>query len=163
MIRWNNPLDKARTEMGKVLFLCTGNYYRSRFAEILFNWHANHQESEWRAESRGLALNSRNLGHMSEFTIRRLNRLQVPTEQYLRHPKDLAISDLNSADHIVAVKESEHRPLVSRRFPEWRDKIEYWEIHDIDYQGPEEALPHLEERVIELLQRLNEASPESIG
>ncbi len=26
--------------MQTVLFLCTGNYYRSRYAEILFNWNA---------------------------------------------------------------------------------------------------------------------------
>lgn len=26
--------------MKRVLFLCTGNCYRSRFAEICFNWHA---------------------------------------------------------------------------------------------------------------------------
>jgi protein-tyrosine phosphatase len=148
--------------MGNLLFLCTGNYYRSRFAEILFNWHANQQDLPWRAESRGLELNPGNLGHMSEFTIRRLNYLQVPISQYLRFPKDLTCHDLGNANHIVAVKESEHRPLVSRRFPEWLDKIEYWEIHDIDFEGPEVALPQLELRVTELLQRIREFSPESI-
>ena len=148
--------------MGNVLFLCTGNYYRSRFAEILFNWHANHQELPWRADSRGLALNPRNLGHLSEFTVRRLNRLQVPVDQYLRDPKDLAINDLRSADQIIAVKESEHRPIMMRRYPEWSDRIEYWKIHDVDFEGPDEALPQLEMRVMNLIQRLKRFSPETI-
>ena len=39
--------------MPTVLFLCSGNYYRSRFAEIFFNWLAPQQGLNWRAESRG--------------------------------------------------------------------------------------------------------------
>ena len=39
-----------------VLFLCTGNYYRSRFAEVLFNSVAGKLGLPWRASSRGLAL-----------------------------------------------------------------------------------------------------------
>ena len=39
-----------------VLFLCTGNYYRSRFAEVLFNSVAGKMGLPWRASSRGLAL-----------------------------------------------------------------------------------------------------------
>ena len=31
---------RSHPTMKTVLFLCTGNYYRSRFAEIFFNWHA---------------------------------------------------------------------------------------------------------------------------
>jgi protein-tyrosine-phosphatase len=39
-----------------VLFLCTGNYYRSRFAEGLFNHLASQLRLGWRADSCGLAL-----------------------------------------------------------------------------------------------------------
>ena len=39
-----------------VLFLCTGNYYRSRFAEAVFNSVAARMGLSWRASSRGLAL-----------------------------------------------------------------------------------------------------------
>ncbi len=38
-----------------VLFLCTGNYYRSRFAEALFNAVAGKMGLPWKATSRGLA------------------------------------------------------------------------------------------------------------
>ncbi|MEJ7592066.1 MAG: low molecular weight phosphatase family protein, partial [Planctomycetaceae bacterium] len=33
--------------MKTVLFLCTGNYYRSRYAEILFNAKAEEMGLEW--------------------------------------------------------------------------------------------------------------------
>ena len=39
-----------------ILFLCTGNHYRSRFAEILFNFVAGRMGLPWKAFSRGLAL-----------------------------------------------------------------------------------------------------------
>jgi protein-tyrosine phosphatase len=44
-----------RTER-TVRFLCTGNYYRSRFAEALFISVAVRMGLPWRASSRGLAL-----------------------------------------------------------------------------------------------------------
>ena len=41
--------------MKTLLFLCTGNYYRSRYAEELFNHRAAPAGLNWRAQSRGLA------------------------------------------------------------------------------------------------------------
>ena len=53
-----------------VLFLCTGNYYRSRFAEVLFNHLARERGLRWRAESRGLdlAIGVNNVGPISPHT-----------------------------------------------------------------------------------------------
>lgn len=45
-------MDQTET----VLFLCTGNYYRSRFAEIYFNALAAQRGSPWRADSRVAAV-----------------------------------------------------------------------------------------------------------
>ncbi|HEX3600375.1 MAG TPA: hypothetical protein VHU84_09555, partial [Lacipirellulaceae bacterium] len=53
----------------QVLFLCTGNYYRSRFAEIYFNWLAQQRGLAWSAESRGLALDDCNNGPISRHTL----------------------------------------------------------------------------------------------
>jgi len=41
--------------MKKILFLCTGNYYRSRYAEEIFNHLAKREDLPWRAFSRGAA------------------------------------------------------------------------------------------------------------
>ncbi len=46
----------AKSDNKTVLFLCTGNYYRSRFAEILFNSVAGNMGLPWQASSKGLAL-----------------------------------------------------------------------------------------------------------
>ena len=57
--------------MKRVLFLCTGNYYRSRFAEILFNHLAPQHNLDWHAESSGLHVQSDgiiNSGPLSRFT-----------------------------------------------------------------------------------------------
>lgn len=136
-----------------VLFLCTGNYYRSRFAEIFFNHLAKQHNLPWRAESRGLRLDSGNSGYMSRYTISRLGHLGISVAEYLRFPQDLTLTDLNSVQHVVAVKGTEHRPLMSARFPDWLNKVEFWEVHDIDCLGPEDALPHLEREVNQLFKR----------
>ena len=43
---------------GRVLFICTGNYYRSRFAEAVFNHRAGEWAPGWSAFSRGLAIDA---------------------------------------------------------------------------------------------------------
>ncbi|WP_372478273.1 arsenate reductase/protein-tyrosine-phosphatase family protein [Nostoc mirabile] len=60
--------------MNKILFLCTGNYYRSRFAEHLFNWLATKQGLDWQADSRGLALERgiNNVGAISRYALEAL-------------------------------------------------------------------------------------------
>src|SRR5256714_15421048 len=62
-----------------VLFLCTGNYYRSRFAEALFNSVAGKMGLPWRASSRGLALErgTHNVGPMAPSANRALEEMGV--------------------------------------------------------------------------------------
>ena len=69
-----------------VLFLCTGNYYRSRYAEILFNWHAAGGGLAWEAQSRGLDPDPRNAGPMSVSTMAALRKLGIPFDSHLRLP-----------------------------------------------------------------------------
>ena len=66
--------------MNAVLFLCTGNYYRSRFCEEYFNHLAQGHSLPWRADSRGLAPDItvfRNPGPLSIYTRQRLAALDV--------------------------------------------------------------------------------------
>ncbi len=140
--------------MKTVLFLCTGNYYRSRFAEVFFNWQAGIHRLPWQADSRGLALDADNPGPMSRHTVARLNELGVALDLYQRLPLPVSQEDFARADHVVAVKETEHRPMIQRGFPSVLEQIEFWEVHDLDCVGPEIAIPHLEREVADLVARL---------
>src|SRR4051812_30556119 len=104
-----------------VLFLCTGNYYRSRHAEAVFNHHAAAAGLAWRATSRGLAieLGVFNVGPIARSTLARLPALSTPHEPYLRMPARVTDADLAAAQMVVALKEEEHRPLLLERHPGW--------------------------------------------
>jgi protein-tyrosine phosphatase len=141
-----------------VLFLCTGNYYRSRFAEHLFNHLARQRNLCWRAISRALSneTGSWKVGPISRFALAGLQARGIRSDEPHREPVYCHEPDLCNADMVIALKETEHRPLVSRRFPDWPDRIEYWHIHDIDQALPEDALAELEQLVDNLIARLAE-------
>lgn len=135
-----------------VLFLCTGNYYRSRTAEALFDHYASETGLSLFARSRGLRLNAGNKGPISRHAVAWLTDRQVPFER--RDPMDVSEQMLASAEHVVAVDESEHRSMMQERFAEWADQIEYWVVHDIDLTAPREALDALNVKVRAMVERL---------
>ncbi|OQW72954.1 MAG: low molecular weight phosphatase family protein [Proteobacteria bacterium ST_bin11] len=143
------------TTHSQVLFLCTGNYYRSRFAEYLFNHHAPGYALPWRAFSRGLAIEllQDDAGPISPHTLHGLALREIPIEP-IRAPIALTEQDLATARHIVALKQTEHKPLLHSRFPAWMERIEYWQVNDIEDAHPSEALPQIEAAVLALLRRL---------
>lgn len=145
---------QAPRDTSKVLFLCTGNYYRSRYAEAFFNHWAGERQLAWRAESRGFLLVPENVGFLSSHALARLQKQGIVHESYQRLPRLVTRDDLNAAAHVVAVKETEHRPMVAERFPDWLARIEFWEVHDLDAATPDETLAHLEREVTRLLDRL---------
>ncbi len=141
--------------MKRVLFLCSGNYYRSRFAEIFFNWNAEQRGLPWRAESRGLALDSRNSGPLSRHTSAHLAARGISWAEYLRSPMPVTEADFVAAARVIAVKAAEHRPIVEAHFPAWRDVVEYWHVHDLDCATPAETFAQLEQEVMQLLAGLS--------
>ena len=141
-------------KVNRVLFLCSGNYYRSRFAEIFFNWHAQQRGLCWTADSRGLALDERNAGPISRHTLQTLSARGILSDSFTRLPVLAADADFAAAHCIVAVKEAEHRHLIESRFPAWHGRVEYWHVHDLDGALPHEAISELEQHVLKLLDRL---------
>jgi predicted translation initiation factor SUI1 len=142
----------ARGSESIVLFLCTGNYYRSRFAEVLFNSVAARMGLPWRASSRGLALERGvdNVGPMALSAIKALEAQGIrPGDTITRMPEQVTTDDLERAAMIVALKHAEHLPLLQERFPGWVEKVEFWHIDDAS-----EALGLIEQEVTGLVARL---------
>jgi protein-tyrosine phosphatase len=140
-----------------VLFLCTGNYYRSRFAEIVFNHRAQSAGLPWRATSRGLAavFGKWNVGPISPHTLKKLQEMSIDCESTKRNAMHCGVEDLETADLIIALKEDEHRPLLRVRFAEFENQVEYWHVHDVDQASSDEALPQIERLVNQLIERLS--------
>jgi protein-tyrosine-phosphatase len=87
-------------------------------------------------------------------TVERLTALGIRHEADRRNPLPVTTDDLVAADLVVALKEAEHRRLLTERHPAWADRVEYWHVHDIDFATPDEALPHVEREVLSLVTRL---------
>jgi protein-tyrosine phosphatase len=132
-----------------ILFLCTGNYYRSRFAELWFNHRAEAAQLNWRATSRGIAteLGSGNIGPISPTVIRYLAERGVSLDDDMRFPQQLTETDLLAADRVIALHQAEHWPMMLRRFPAWAERITYWHIPDLGDLPASEALRRIETQV----------------
>lgn len=141
----------AKNKPKTVLFLCTGNYYRSRFAEVLFNSIAKRMGLPYQATSRGLALERgvNNVGPMATAALDALRAKGIrDIECCTRLPAQATPEDF-AADRIVALQHAEHHPLLQERFPGFLDKVEFWHVDDAP-----EALPLIEDHVNELIARL---------
>jgi protein-tyrosine phosphatase len=143
--------------MKRVLFLCSGNYYRSRFAEEVFNHLAREAGVGWAADSRGLRVQADgvvNVGPISRHAVEGLAARGLDAGA-MRMPRQVTEEDLRGAAVVVALKEAEHRGMMERQFPEWAGRVRYWHVHDLDMARPEEALGELEALVRGLVGELN--------
>jgi len=143
--------------MKKVLFLCTGNYYRSRYAEEVFNHVAKREGLSWRAFSRGAAERGSpdNIGPMSKFALEALEARAIVPDGAMRAPTPCVLTDFHDAHLVIALKEVEHRPLIERRFPEIAGKVTYWNVDDIEFASPSIALVMIDTKVRELVAELD--------
>jgi protein-tyrosine phosphatase len=123
-----------------ILFLCTGNYYRSRFAEVLFVSLARKTGLRWNASSRALALErgAGNVGPMATAAVQALAAMgHHDAERCTRSPAQVTAADFKGADLIIALKRTEHLPLLQERFPEFADRVEFWHVEDAPGVLPE--------------------------
>src|SRR5438046_836741 len=105
----------GRRDQRTILFLGTGNDYRSRFAEILFNAVAGRMGLPWRALSQGLALELgvEYVGTVPVSAVQALEALGVhAADACARPPTQATADDLARADRIVALKRDEHLPVL---------------------------------------------------
>lgn len=138
--------------MNQVLFICTGNYYRSRYAEILFNHTALDYQLGWTSFSRGFQESTRE-APISPHAMARLQDKRI-LANHIRYPIKLNPSDLALAHRIILMDEQEHKPMLESQFSEWSDYVEYWNIQDVEFEEPVSALDRLERKIDLLIGRL---------
>lgn len=141
--------------MKKILFLCTGNYYRSRFSEEYFNHHAKERQLDWIADSMGIQRDftgNGNVGPIAEQTLEKLAELGVEPVGHERMPKNVQIEHFDQFDRVVAVSIDEHKPMLADIWPEEiTNKVEFFEVEDLHIYDHQVAFPRLIESLDALL------------
>jgi protein-tyrosine phosphatase len=142
--------------MQRLLFLCTANFYRSRFAEQYFNHHARSRGLAWQAQSRAIARDPYALGisgPISDHTREFLTRLDLPVDDS-RSPIPVQADDFDRYQRVIAASRDEHFPMMQSLFPEYAESIDYFMVEDTHLWDPEEALPLLQSSLDKLLEDL---------
>jgi protein-tyrosine phosphatase len=147
--------------MSRILFLCTGNYYRSRFAEEYFNHVAVHHGVPWRADSKALVRDLGSIGNrgpISPHALAQLAALGVPSRGEPRWPARVEAADFLRYPRVVALSRREHEPMLRAHFPEHALAVEYMEIGDIDVETPQAAIARLARELDTLVAELRSPS-----
>ena len=144
--------------MQKLLFLCSGNYYRSRFAEEYFNHLAETKDLNWKAFSKGLSQNMpspNNPGSISKHAIEALEERNINGKELKRYPKPIKENDFIKYDKIIALSENEHRPMLEARFNHHCRTVGFFEVGDLPLEEPKEAMNKISTLVDALVERIN--------
>ena len=134
--------------MDRILFVCTGNYYRSRFAEILYNYLAKEKGLDQLAYSRGLEVfEKRNKGTIASETVNYLKQINVPIPPPIAFPVQFEAADCHQARQTILLDKKEHLPMLKKYHPELVDQVAYWEFPDTQFKAHTIVLPQLEQRI----------------
>ena len=144
--------------MQKLLFLCSGNYYRSRFAEEYFNHLAEIKGLNWKAFSKGLSQNMpspNNPGSISKHTIEALEQRKINGKDLKRYPRSMEENDFLKYDRIIALSEDEHRPMLEDQFRPHCQVVDFFEVGDLPLEEPKKAMDKISILVDALVKRIN--------
>ncbi len=139
----------------RVLFVCSGNFYRSRFAEAVFNHEARLSGLGWTAFSRGIRphLTEGNLSPQAEAA---LVALGITIEDTPGPPTRLEAEDLMAASLVIGVHRAEHETPLVEKFGAWVGRVQYWDVPDVHELPASEALPRLGGKVAAIVRSLAE-------
>ena len=138
------------------LFVCTGNYYRSRFAEYWFAHLVREHGLSWRTDSAGLGVEwsyKINPGPISKVTVASLEERGVNVTDP-RMPRSLTQEDLDTAQRVILLDEPEHRPMMQQKFPAWEDRVTYWHVVDVQPDTGFHPMNAIDPLVRELVEEL---------
>ena len=131
----------------KILFVCTGNSYRSPVAEALLK----KVRGDLEVESAGTQPAGMIAPNAKKF-LERENAL----EKLKRTPEGIDQKNLEEYDLIVAMKQN-HKNEILRRHPQMEDRIEVWNIDDpiyLPYGSDEEVFEEIKRKVMKLAESI---------
>jgi len=148
-------LAKARNapKGSHVLFVCTGNFYRSRFAEAVFKAHVT--AGALTASSRGLDTSKPRATGVSPLVTEELKRLRISTDLVAGYPRQLQREDLNAANVVVLLDGREHVPMLQKQFPQVdMTKVRQWSVPDVPAMAARDAFAEITRQVDLLIAEL---------
>ena len=144
--------------MKKVMFVCTGNYYRSIICENLWLYLLDRYEKDGEVCSSGLnpelaSLWKKSFGDISPFAESSLNIMKVSIKR-TNSLKPIRLFDIETSNRVIFLNKKEHKPMVAKsKMPTSSNKYIFWENEDVDSQFPLETIFSIIDNVCDLFQQ----------
>jgi len=118
----------------QILFVCTGNWFRSKFAETYLR-----SKGYTNVISRGIDVNNnkykeiRKLQKINKCVKKKLKQLKlIKFYNYNIVPTQLSNSDIKRSRITIAMDKKEHRKAIKSTFSKYSNNVIYWDISDVD-------------------------------
>ena len=125
----------------KILFVCTGNSYRSPVAEALLK----KVRGDLEVESAGT-----HPAGMIASNAKRFLEKENALENLKGAPEGIDQKNLEEYDLIIAMKQN-HRNEILRRYPQMEDRLQVWDIDDpiyLPYGSDKKVFEEIKSRVL---------------
>ncbi len=140
--------------MHNILFVCTANIFRSRFAEEVFNCLVIKQRIPAKAFSAGLKVGEYHVRKIYRPALEQLTKFNIKPKR----PNELSVHinevQLSKYDQLICMDEAEHKPMVLSNSKLNDINFEYWDIIDEPKVQSDVSLPICFSKVKELVDDL---------
>ena len=138
--------------MKKYLFICTKNFYRSRFAESYFNYLSNRYEVDAMSKSAGLKIHladekASKEGEISLIAKNKLDSMGISSEFYSKKREKLTEKMLENSDYIIVMDEDEHFSMFLEHFPKYIKKVIFYRAKDIEHCDADITLNYIKKMI----------------
>ena len=140
--------------MNNILFVCTGNIFRSRFAEEVFNHLCEINGVDATAFSAGLQVGGYKQRKIYRPAMNELERLKIEPLRSNEDSVHIDDIDVSIYDQIICMDEEEHKPMVRSNELLSGFTFQYWNIVDMPKVPSDKSLPKCYKKVESLIDQL---------